>query len=233
MKTNLKLIIPRQLNIDYAVCQSLMNIPPDQRVITIYDVACQWSIHFQKRIEGSPYLEIPQGISLVPAVGKWHLGAHVTECFPKYSLNFVDGIGQIDGEILETLWWPIDKVAGITRAMSKAHRQEVLDDNMYNSNWKKWVGIGRSLAYSIKGNLPNVIIVTSLCQKYQKATSAAETMNSAVKELTKSIGNSRWISEWKRLEEVARTKRGEALMIYNVSNAPGVFSIPVIIYLYP
>ena len=114
------------------------------RVITIYDVACQWSIHFQKRVGGSPSLEIPQGMSLVPAVGKWHLGAHVSECFPKYSLNFVDGIGQIDGEILETLWWPIDKVAGITRAMSKAHRQEVLDDNMYDSNWKKWVGIGMS-----------------------------------------------------------------------------------------
>jgi hypothetical protein len=137
-------ILPRQLNIDYAVCQSLMTIPPDLRVITIYDVACQWNIHFQERVGESPYLGIPKGITLVPAVGKWHLGAHVPECFPKYSLNFVDGIGQIDGEILETLWWPIDKVAGITRAMSKAHRQEVLDDNMYDSNWKKWVGIGES-----------------------------------------------------------------------------------------
>jgi len=137
----------RQLNIDYAVCQGLKTIPPELRVIAIYDVACQWSIHFQKRVKESPYLEIPQGLSLVPAVGKWHLGAHVPECFPKYSLNFVDGIGQIDGEILETLWWPIDKVAGITRAMSKAHRQEVLDDNMYDSNWKKWVGIGRSSHY--------------------------------------------------------------------------------------
>jgi hypothetical protein len=119
-----------------------MSIPPSLRVITIYDVACQWSIHFQRRVKESSCLEIPQGISLVPAVGKWHLGAHISECFPKYSLNFIDGIGQIDGEILETLWWPIDKVAGITRAMSKAHRQEVLDDNMYDSNWKKWVGIG-------------------------------------------------------------------------------------------
>ena len=44
-------------------------------------------------------MDIPQKISLVPAVGKWHLGAHIPECFPKYSLNFVDGIGQIDGEI--------------------------------------------------------------------------------------------------------------------------------------
>ena len=123
------IILPRQLNIDYSVCQSLTSISPTQRVIIIYDVACQWSIYFQKRVKESSHLEIPQGISLAPAVGKWYLGAHIPECFPKYSLNFIDGIGQIDGEILETLWWPIDKVAGITWAMSKAHHQEILDDN--------------------------------------------------------------------------------------------------------
>jgi len=180
---------------------------------------------FPEEDRGGVYLEIPKGISLVPAVGKWHLGAHIAECFPKYSLNFVDGIGQIDGEILETLWWPIDKVAGITRAKSKAHRQEVLDDNMYDSNWKKWVGIGKSpqsiplrVTYQI-----NVTVVASLCRKYKKANATVGTMRSAVEELTKSIGNNCWISEWKKLEEIARTKRGEALMIYNVSNPPGMF----------
>ena len=46
-------------------------------------------------------------------------------------------------------------------------------------------------------------------------------MNSAAEELTKSVDNDQWISEWKKLEEVARTKRGNALMIYNVSYTPG------------
>ena len=191
-------------------------------MIAIYDVACQWSINFQKRLEGSPYLEVPEGISIIPAVGKWHLGAHVPECFPKYSLNFVDGIGQVDGEILETLWWPIDKVAGITRAMSKAHRQEVLDDNMYDSNWKKWIRIGKfCLILPVGGGLHLLSTVKSLCKKYQRAKSSVETMDSAVEELTKAIGNNRWILEWKKLEEVARTKRGKALMIYNVSYTSG------------
>jgi hypothetical protein len=159
---------------------------------------------------------------MIPAVGKWHLGAHVTECFPKYSLNFVDGIGQIDGEILETLWWPIDKVAGITRAMSKAHRQEVLDDNMYDSNWKKWVGIGKF--YLILLLVLSYFIICSgiTLQKVPESKASVEAMNSAAEELTKSIGNNQWISEWKKLEEVARTKRGGALMIYNVSYTPGM-----------
>ena len=66
--------------------------------------------------------------------------------------------------------------------------------------------------------------MASLCQKYQKANAIVESMDSAVEELTGSIGNSRWISEWMKLEEVARTKRGEALMIYNVSSTPGMLS---------
>jgi len=75
--------------------------------------------------------------------------------------------------------------------------------------------------------------MASLCRKYQKANAAIETMVSTVEELTKSIGNNNWISEWRRLQEIARTKRGEALMIYNVSYTPGVFSTPVIIFSHP
>ena len=95
-------------------------------------------------------MDIPANLEVVPAVGKWHLGAHVVDCFPKFSLNFIQGIGQVDGEILETLWSTTNKVAGTTRAMGKLHRSEVLDDNMYDSNWKKWVGIGKSIPRDIK-----------------------------------------------------------------------------------
>lgn len=62
----------------------------------------------------------------------------------------------------------------------------------------------------------------SLCKKYHKAKDSVGTMNSAVEELTKSIDDDQWILEWKKLEVSARTKRGEALMIYNVSYTPGM-----------
>jgi hypothetical protein len=129
------------MNIDYAVCQSLGSMESSSRVVTIYDVACQWSRNFERRVATSKYLDLSLDMVLIPAVGKWHLGAHVVECFPKYSLNFIKGIGQVDGEVLETLWSTTNKVAGTTRAMGKSHRTEVLDDNMYDSNWKKWMGI--------------------------------------------------------------------------------------------
>ena len=67
------------------------------------------------------------------------------------------------------------------------------------------------------------IIVASLCKKFQKAKDAIETVDSAVEELTNAIRNNSWISEWKRSEENARIQRGEALMIYNVAQQPGMF----------
>jgi hypothetical protein len=79
------------------------------------------------------------------AVGKWHLATHIPECFSKFSLNFVEGAGETDGEILETLWSVLDEVAGLTQAMSVAHCQEVLDAYMQDSNWRKIIRMGREL----------------------------------------------------------------------------------------
>ena len=42
-------------------------------------------------------------LTLLVAVGKFHFSAHVQECFVLYSLNFIFGAGQLDGEILKTL----------------------------------------------------------------------------------------------------------------------------------
>ena len=33
-------------------------------------------------------------MEITGAVGKWHLAAHILECFPKFSLNFVEGTGE-------------------------------------------------------------------------------------------------------------------------------------------
>jgi len=67
------------------------------------------------------------------------------------------------------------------------------------------------------------VIVASLCQKFCRAKDAIETVDSAVEELTNSIGNTSWISEWKKSEKNAKMQRGEALMIYNVVQPPGMF----------
>lgn len=79
---------------------------------------------------------------LLYAIGKFHLHAHIKECFPCYSLNFIQGAGQVDGEIMETNWAPFNHVAGLARTMTQVHCREIYDDYMREANWKKIVGMG-------------------------------------------------------------------------------------------
>ena len=91
------------MNIDYAICNALkyqsLGLPEG---LVIYDIGCQWVTHLQKRLKDSRHLSIPEVMEPLVAVGKFHLRAHIRECFVLYSLNFVYGSGQLDGEILET-----------------------------------------------------------------------------------------------------------------------------------
>ena len=135
----------RQANVDYSVCNALnFNSRGLLERLLIYDVNCQYLVHFDDRLQDvSDYLWLDPDIKLLGAVGKFHLADHVDSCFSKWTLNFMQGAGHIDGEIMETLWSGMNKVSGAARAMSTAHRQETLDDYMRDSNWKKTVGIGK------------------------------------------------------------------------------------------
>jgi hypothetical protein len=131
------------MNIDYSICQALShNSAGLKEALIEYDVACQWSLHFASRLEDSVHLNLPPDLVWIPAVGKFHLAAHIPACFHRHSLNFVAGAGQQDGEILETLWACLNKAAGSIWAMGKAHRQEMLDNLMRDSNWKKLTKMG-------------------------------------------------------------------------------------------
>ena len=122
-------------------CLAYQTEPMNSGLI-IYNVACQWSLNFHRHVQDSDFLSLGHITDLIPVVGKFHLAAHVPSCFARFSLNFVQGAGQLDGGILETLWSEFNKVSASARSMSKAHRAEVCDDHMRDSNWKKLVGMG-------------------------------------------------------------------------------------------
>jgi KDZ transposase-like protein len=131
--------------VDFSVCRaSKYNSGGIKELMLIYDINCQYLVKFDERIEGvSEYLSLDPEMKVFGSIGKFHLADHVDSCFSKWSLNFMKGAGHIDGEIMETLWSGMNKVSGAARSMSKAHRQETLDDYMRDSNWKKIVGIGK------------------------------------------------------------------------------------------
>jgi hypothetical protein len=140
------------MNMDYSICQAAeYNSSHGSQMLSmlfIYDIACQWWIHFRERVGQSWTLSFSDFREVMVAVGKFHLGAHVETCFWQYSLNFIIGSGQIDGEIMETLWSLFNKFARMSRSMTLAHRWEILNDHMRDSNHKKMIGMGVSVISS-------------------------------------------------------------------------------------
>src|ERR1700738_4179582 len=113
---------------DYSICQALKQFPHHDQALGIYNICCQWLIYFRECVSESESLNLLDSKEITGAIGKWHLAAHIPECFAWFTLNFIKGAAEVDGKILETLWSGLDQVAGLTQAMSIAHRQEVLDD---------------------------------------------------------------------------------------------------------
>jgi hypothetical protein len=134
----------RQMNMDYSVCQALAyNSDGITNVHMFYDIICQYFVHFYDRVKSNPYLSIRPNLTIDELIGLFHIHGHQDKCFTRHAPNFVPNAGQVDGEILETLWAPLNEVSGSTRGMAKFHRRETLDDHMNDSNWKKLVNMGK------------------------------------------------------------------------------------------
>lgn len=134
----------RQVNMDYSFSEALKSTNTDgiQEVLLIYDVMCQYYKKLNQRFHDSKYLSKPDQLKISKAVGSFHVRGHVPKCFQRFALLFIEGAALIDGEILETLWSVLNEISRSTRGASAAHRQEILDDHMNHSNWKKMVNIG-------------------------------------------------------------------------------------------
>lgn len=122
------------MNMDYALSHA-MSYHTDgiKRVLLLYDINCQYTVHLKKMLYLAPDL------ILVPGIGLFHVHGHQDKCFMRYSPSFIVFAGLVDGEILETLWALLNKISGSTRGMSDSHRREVLDRHMNDNNWKKMI----------------------------------------------------------------------------------------------
>ena len=107
------------------------------QILVLYAIMCQYFTHLRKRFEKSPHLTMPAGLKIQRGIGQFHVHGHIAQCFARFSSNFIAGAGMQDGEIIETLWNQTNAIAESTRGMSSAHRREVIEDHMNDSNWKK------------------------------------------------------------------------------------------------
>ncbi|KIK74642.1 hypothetical protein PAXRUDRAFT_19663 [Paxillus rubicundulus Ve08.2h10] len=143
----------QQVNMDYALCQALGKLEGMPRAAVIYDIACH--------------------IQIVWGIGLFHIHGHQDVCLSRYSPDLIPGIGKVDGEVLETLWSQLNEICGSTRSMTAAHRREVLNDHMLDSNRKKMLNI-----------------VQSLSRKYIQAIQALEVAEEGYRNLTENADQS-------------------------------------------
>ncbi|KAH9008024.1 hypothetical protein EDB85DRAFT_1904662 [Lactarius pseudohatsudake] len=128
------------------ICKALSyNMEDIPVALVMYDIMCQYRVHFQERVENSPELSLPSSLQLQMGIGLFHIHGHQDSCLPRYSPSYIQGAKQVDGEIIETLWAPLNNISRSLRGMSLDHRQEVLDAHINHSNWKKLVRIVPSL----------------------------------------------------------------------------------------
>ncbi|KAH8995501.1 hypothetical protein EDB86DRAFT_2829415 [Lactarius hatsudake] len=182
----------RQINMDYSICKALSYNMEDMPVaLVMYDIMCQYRVHFEERIKSSPELSLPSSESLELCMGirLFHIHGHQDSCSPRFSPSYIPGAKQVDGEIIETLWAPLNNISQSTQGMSLVHRQEVLDTHMNHSNWKKLVQIVPSLLKHWKHLGPGL----------DASSKAFESLSEHFKEKTQ---------QWLKEDIAAQTDRG-------------------------
>ncbi|KAK0470911.1 hypothetical protein IW261DRAFT_1553650 [Armillaria novae-zelandiae] len=107
------------------------------RIVTTYDIACQWSINLEDRIKVYGPDMAPPLCNMLYLVPKFHLPGHIKACQEKYCMSFHIHVGNNNGKAPERSWAISNGVAASTREMSPGHRREKLDQHFGDVNWQK------------------------------------------------------------------------------------------------
>ena len=120
-----------QVNMDYALVHAIWHgMDPQQHVITFYDINCQYNKNLAHQLKGNNFVSLPDSLQIQPGIGLWHVHGHKAKCFSRYAPSFIPGAGQVNGEIMETLWSSLNVVSPSTQGMATPNRQELLDFQM-------------------------------------------------------------------------------------------------------
>ncbi|KAG2127671.1 hypothetical protein DEU56DRAFT_758558 [Suillus clintonianus] len=182
-----------QMNMDYALSQAL-NYKTDgiSRAITFYDINCQYNKYLKDRITSSMYLSIPTGMDIIPG---------------------------IDGEIMETLWAPLNIISPSARGMGTPHRKEVLDYQMNDCNFMKMICIICTDIIHVRLARP---VAKFLSRKLKEAIKGAAESTLAFYNLNETA-HPDMVILWEAEETLAHENRADdptAMDIYEAQNRP-------------
>jgi hypothetical protein len=137
----------RYCNVDFVIFAALVGITL-LRIVLTYDIACQWSKNFRKRMEDFPSeMKIPDTTQVEVAIPGWHINGHGESCRDNFNLSYMDGVGRTVGEDVETTWAGTNPLAPSVREMGPAARHDTLNDHWNGWNFRKIVGFRKSFVF--------------------------------------------------------------------------------------
>ncbi|KAJ6453223.1 hypothetical protein C8R47DRAFT_951488, partial [Mycena vitilis] len=181
----------RYANMDWIFAALMRWIDPRLFKVVSYDIVCQWWKNLVGRLIKLPavvrlaiILEITRFV-----IPKMHIHSHTLACQLMFSLNFLVGVGETDGEGIERPWANIGGVATSTREMGPGSRRDTLDCHWAFWNWFKLIGIGALLR-----------------RRYDNAVRERETQTEAFESFTREQGDRvvAWrtmVEDWERAPE--------------------------------
>lgn len=91
----------QQKNIDFVILRAIekTDVDPDQGLLLMYDIICQYIIHLQDWIGE----HLPPGLTIDWAIGMFHVHCHKEQCFFRYVPSLIPGAAIMIREILESL----------------------------------------------------------------------------------------------------------------------------------
>ncbi len=122
---------------DYALSQAIAYLSGEMYLCLMYDIMCQFWVHLIARWTGNSHLSFQSVMEFIVGIGLFHVGGHQRSCYSRFASHFMQGVGKVDGEILETLWAILNLIASSCRTMTTSNRKETLNYHINDGNWSK------------------------------------------------------------------------------------------------
>ncbi|KAJ7430401.1 hypothetical protein FB451DRAFT_1345936 [Mycena latifolia] len=177
-----------------------------------YDIVCIWSKHLFERLKAlPPNVRIAIVSTLMRfAIPKMHIHAHTLVCQLLFSLNYLIGAAETDGEGIERAWGTLGGVAASTRDMGPGSRHDVLECQLHYWNWLKLIGIGTSVPKRRLAGTDSDFAVDSLRRWLDRANAELKEQTEAFEVFSEQQAER--VPVWKRMVRLqfAEEEAGEA-----------------------
>jgi hypothetical protein len=147
-----RLNVFRYANMDYIFGRAIRDVSPNIPAVVSYDIACQWFVNLQKRMDDHwPTDLLPAfPLNMRPQIPAFHEPGHGQVGHQEYSFKLSWGMGLTDGEGCERIWAANNTLGNATKMQGPGSRQDIIDDHLSFWNWLKYCGIGMSFFKTVK-----------------------------------------------------------------------------------